>query len=76
MIVIHHAPGWDEWSKEVVRKFAYHGYMAISPNLYHRFGPELSPDDAAAAARAGGWVPPISSSAMRAARWRTCERSR
>jgi carboxymethylenebutenolidase len=57
VIVIHHAPGWDEWSKEVVRKFAYHGYMAICPNLYHRFGPELSPDDAAAAARAGGWVP-------------------
>ena len=57
VIVIHHAPGWDEASKEIARKFAYHGYMAISPNLYHRFGPELAPDDAAAAARAGGWVP-------------------
>jgi carboxymethylenebutenolidase len=57
VIVIHHAPGWDEGSKEIVRKFAYHGYMAISPNLYHRFGPDLAPDDAAAAARAGGWVP-------------------
>ena len=56
VIVIHHAPGWDEGSKEIARKFAYHGYMAISPNLYHRFGPELAPDDAAAAARAGGWV--------------------
>jgi carboxymethylenebutenolidase len=57
VIVIHHAPGWDEASKEIARKFAAHGYIAISPNLYHRFGPDLSPDDAAAAARAGGWVP-------------------
>jgi carboxymethylenebutenolidase len=57
VIVIHHAPGWDEATKEIARKFAVHGYIAISPNLYHRFGPELAPDDAAAAARAGGWVP-------------------
>jgi carboxymethylenebutenolidase len=56
VLVIHHAPGWDEAMKEIVRKFAYHGYAAISPNLYHRFGPDLAPDDAAAAARAGGWV--------------------
>ncbi len=58
VIVIHHAPGWDEGTKEIARKFAYHGYIAISPNLYHRFGPDLAPDDAAAAARAGGWVTP------------------
>jgi carboxymethylenebutenolidase len=57
VIVIHHAPGWDEATKEIARKFAAHGYLAISPNLYHRFGPDLAPDDAAAAARAGGWVP-------------------
>jgi carboxymethylenebutenolidase len=57
VIVIHHAPGWDEATKEIARKFAVHGCIAISPNLYHRFGPELAPDDAAAAARAGGWVP-------------------
>jgi carboxymethylenebutenolidase len=56
VIVIHHAPGWDRWTREVVRRFASEGYVAISPNLYHRFGPDLSPDDAAAAARAGGWV--------------------
>jgi carboxymethylenebutenolidase len=57
VIVIHHAPGWDLATKEIARNFATHGYIAISPNLYHRFGPELAPDDAAAAARAGGWVP-------------------
>lgn len=56
VIVIHHAPGWDEATKEITRKFAAHGYLAICPNLYHRFGPDLAPDDAAAAARAGGWV--------------------
>jgi carboxymethylenebutenolidase len=56
VIVIHHAPGWDEATNEIARKFAYHGFIAISPNLYHRFGPELAPDDAAAAARAGGWI--------------------
>ena len=56
VLVIHHAPGWDEATKEIARRFAHHGYVAISPNLYHRFGPELAPDDAAAAARAGGWI--------------------
>jgi carboxymethylenebutenolidase len=56
VLVIHHAPGWDESTKEIARRFAHHGYIAISPNLYHRFGPDLAPDDAAAAARAGGWV--------------------
>ena len=43
-------------SKEIARRFASEGYIAICPNLYHRFGPDLAPDDAAAAARAGGWV--------------------
>ena len=56
VIVIHHAPGWDEGTKQIARKFAYNGYIAISPNLYHRFGADLAPDDAAAAARACGWV--------------------
>ena len=57
VVVIHHAPGWDEWSKEVVGKFAFHGYAAICPHLYHRAGPDASPDDAAAAGRAAGGVP-------------------
>jgi len=56
VLVIHHAPGWDTATKEIARRFAYERYVAICPNLYHRFGPDLSPDDAAAAARAGGWV--------------------
>jgi carboxymethylenebutenolidase len=56
VLVIHHAPGWDGGSKEIARRFAAEGYIAICPNLYHRFGPDLAPDDAAAAARAGGWI--------------------
>ena len=32
VIVAHHAPGWDEWCKEVTRRFAHHGYAAICPS--------------------------------------------
>ena len=53
VIVLHHMPGWDEWSKEVTRKLAYHGYAAICPHLFSRQGPGRW-DDVAAAARAMG----------------------
>src|SRR3990172_2533825 len=53
VVLIHHMPGWDEWTREVVRKLAHHGYATISPHLYSRYGPG-SPDDAAAKARAAG----------------------
>jgi len=33
MVVIHHAPGWDEWYRECTRRFAHHGYVSISPNM-------------------------------------------
>ncbi len=56
VVVIHHAPGWDEWIREVCRKLAWHGYAAISPHLYHRLGPG-SPDDLAAKGRASGGNP-------------------
>src|SRR3982074_3304767 len=56
VVVIHHLPGWDEWIIEVVRKFAHHGYAAISPHLYFRNGPG-SPDDIGARVRAAGGVP-------------------
>jgi carboxymethylenebutenolidase len=54
--VIHHLPGWDEWSIETTRRFAHHGYNAICPNLYFRAGPG-SPDDIGAKVRAEGGVP-------------------
>ena len=57
VVVIHHMPGYDAATKEITRKFAANGYLAICPNLYSREAPGASPDDAAAAARANGGVP-------------------
>ncbi len=57
VVVIHHMPGYDGASKEIVRRFAASGYNAICPNLHHREAPGASPDDAAAASRAAGGVP-------------------
>jgi carboxymethylenebutenolidase len=39
VLVVHHMPGWDEWTREVVRKLAHHGYNAISADLHFRQGP-------------------------------------
>jgi len=55
VVLIHHMPGWDEASKEMARKFAYHGYACISPSLHHRAGPG-SVDDVAARVRTEGGV--------------------
>lgn len=55
MVLIHHLPGWDEWYREATRKFAHHGYMTISPNLYYRDG-HGTPEDVAAKVRAAGGV--------------------
>ena len=51
MVLIHHLPGWDEWYREATRKFAHHGYVTISPNLYDRDG-HGTPEDVAAKVRA------------------------
>jgi carboxymethylenebutenolidase len=56
VVLIHHAPGWDEWYRDASRKFAHHGYAAICPNLYQREGTG-SPEDVAAQVRAAGGVP-------------------
>lgn len=55
VVLIHHMPGWDEWYRETTRRFAHHGYLAISPNIYYRFG-HGSPDDVAAKVRGSGGV--------------------
>jgi carboxymethylenebutenolidase len=57
VVVIHHLPGYDRATKEIVRRFAELGYDAICPNLYWREAPGAAPDDAAATARAQGGVP-------------------
>jgi carboxymethylenebutenolidase len=56
MLVIHHMPGWDEWYREATRKYAHHGYVALSPNLYFRAG-HGTPEDVAAKVRAAGGLP-------------------
>jgi carboxymethylenebutenolidase len=53
VVLFHHRPGWDAWYRATTRLFAAHGYGAISPDLYCRFG-HGEPDDVAAKARAEG----------------------
>lgn len=57
VVVIHHLPGYDRATKEIVRRLAELGYDAVCPNLYTREAPGAAPDDAAAVARANGGVP-------------------
>jgi len=57
VVVIHHMPGYDRSTKEIVRTFAVYGYAALCPNLFHRYAPNAAPADASAAARDAGGVP-------------------
>ncbi len=57
VVVIHHMPGYDRATKEIVRTFAVYGYNALCPNLFHRYAPGAKSADAAAAAREAGGVP-------------------
>jgi carboxymethylenebutenolidase len=57
VVVIHHMPGYDRATKEIVRTFAAYGYAALCPNLHYRYAPGAKADEAAAAARAAGGVP-------------------
>jgi carboxymethylenebutenolidase len=54
LVVVHHLPGWDEWYRECTRKFAHHGYVALSPNLYFREGHGTAEDIGAKVRGMGG----------------------
>ena len=54
VVVIHHMPGWDEATKEIARKFAHNGYVAISPNLHFREGKGDPYANSASVREAGG----------------------
>ena len=41
VVLIHHAPGWDEWITEATRKLAHHGFATIAPHLYHPMVPAI-----------------------------------
>jgi len=56
IILIPHMPGWDEFYRETARRFAHHGYMALCPDIYSRFG-HGTPDEVSAKAREAGGVP-------------------
>ena len=56
IVLVHHLPGWDEFSRETARRFTQHGYVTICTNLYFRVG-HGTPGDVAAAARSAGGVP-------------------
>jgi carboxymethylenebutenolidase len=55
VVLIHHAPGWDEWYREFARRFAANGFIAIAPNYYFRYG-HGTPDDVTAKVRADGGI--------------------
>lgn len=55
IVLVHHMPGWDEFYREMARRFANHGYSVLVPDLYCRFG-HGSPDDVTAKMRAEGGV--------------------
>ena len=54
VVLLHHMPGWDEASKEMARKLAYHGFATISPNLHFREGPATPQENSASIREAGG----------------------
>jgi carboxymethylenebutenolidase len=56
IVLAHHLPGWDELHREITLRFARHGYVSISPNLYYREG-HGTPEDVAAKVRGAGGVP-------------------
>jgi carboxymethylenebutenolidase len=56
VVVIHHMPGWDGSNKEIARRFAHHGYVAICPNLQFREG-KATPEENSASVRAAGGMP-------------------
>ena len=55
MVLAHHMPGWDEWYRMTTLKFALHGYVTITPNLYFRAG-HGTPEDVAAKVRGDGGI--------------------
>ena len=56
VILIPHMPGWDEINRELARRFAHHGCVAVCPNIFERFGHGL-PWDIAVKTREAGGVP-------------------
>lgn len=56
VVLVPHRPGWDEFYREASRRFSQHGYLAICPDIYCRFG-HGTPEEVAAKTHAAGGVP-------------------
>ncbi|MDH3738915.1 MAG: dienelactone hydrolase family protein [Alphaproteobacteria bacterium] len=56
VLVVHHMPGWDEWTREVVHKIAYHGFNTISPDLHFRQGAGTAQEKSQRVRESGGQV--------------------
>ena len=56
VLVVHHMPGWDEWTREIVRRLAQHGYNAVSPDLHFRQGPGTPTEKADRVRAMGGQI--------------------
>jgi carboxymethylenebutenolidase len=56
VIVVHHMPGFDEWTREVVRRIAHHGYNAVAPDLHFRQGPGTPTEKADRVREQGGQI--------------------
>ena len=55
VVLVHHMPGWDEFTQELAERLGRHGYFVICPDLYCRYG-HGTPDDVAAKVRSEGGV--------------------
>ena len=55
VVLIPHAPGFDEILFEYARRFAMHGFNTAVPNIYIRYG-HGAPDDVAARVRGDGGI--------------------
>ena len=58
MVIIHHAPGWDEWYRECARRYAHHGYAVVAIGLRARQGDGLHWRRLTALLRHRGVAPP------------------
>ncbi|UCH43586.1 MAG: dienelactone hydrolase family protein [Dehalococcoidales bacterium] len=56
VVLVAHMPGWDELYREMSRRFSQHGYLAICPDIYSRFG-HGTPGEVVGKVREAGGVP-------------------
>lgn len=54
IVLIPHMPGWDEFCREVARRFSQHGYAVLCPDIYSRSGHGLPEEISKKAIDAGG----------------------